>query len=247
MAVTISIRDNIKDATRWLSDYERNQVPFAAALALTRTGKVVEKGLQQTMTDVFDNPTPFITRGTFATSAKKSDLTTTVGMRDQARNGRGSPADYVREQFYGGERGEKAFERAFRAIGALPAGWRAIPAAGIKSDRYGNPDRRAVAEVLGAMRRGLSVFSGRGKRAAQVGYFVVMPGTSDPRVLGLQPGVWRRTQRGGDRAVVPVFVFTQQAAYTPRIDLPALASQISAVEFPRQFAAALSRALRTAR
>lgn len=246
MAVNINVKSDIDKVVRRLADEARKQVPFATALAITRTAKAVEQDLRGELGSKFDRPTPYVAKGTFSTSAKKTDLTAWVGMRDQARRG-GSPAQYVREQFGGGVRGQKPFERALSAMGALPEGWRAMPAAGIKTDRYGNPDRRTITEVLGALKRRVSVFAGRGKRMAQVGYFVVREGDSNPRVRHLSPGIWRRIARGKERATVPVFIFTTSASYQRRIDLPRITGKTVQRVFRAEFNRAIERAMRTAR
>jgi hypothetical protein len=249
--MTVSIRIDTRDierAARSMSEMARKQIPFATALALTQTAQAVQKELAADLKKEFDQPTPYITRGTFISPAKKNDLKAEVGMIDRPKGtNNASPALYVREQFGGGVRGQKPFEKALTAIGALPAGWTAQPAPGIKSDRYGNPDRKTITEVLGALQRRISVYSGRGKRMSLTGYFVVSPGTTDSRVAHLSPGVYRRIARGGDRALQPVFVFAQSANYRRRIDLPKLAAATVEREFSAQFSAALSRAIGSAR
>jgi hypothetical protein len=248
MAASIKVDTReIERAMSRLSADARRQIPFATALALTRTAKAAEKDLRNEIRTEFDRPTPYIQRGTFIVPAKKNNLQAEVGMIDKPKGtNNASPAVYVREQFGGGVRGQKPYERALQAIGALPPGWTAQPAAGIKLDRYGNPDRRTITETLGALKRGVSVFAGKGKRASMVGYFVVKPGATDARVRHLKPGVYRRIQRGNERAVQPLFVFAQSARYQQRIDLLRLGQQTINREFSVQFNAALTRALGSA-
>jgi len=245
--IQVETRD-INRAIQSLSEQARKQVPFATALALTRTAKAVEAALQDTMRSVFDRPTPYITRGTFVVPATRKTLAATIGMVDKTKgSNNASPALYVREQFAGGSRGAKPFEKALQSMGALPDNMRAIPGAGIKTDRYGNVNRKDLAEIFGALKRQIGVFSGRGKRQALVGYFVVRPGDPDPRTQHLSPGVWRRINRGRDSTATPVFVFVAGANYSPRINLPAIAAKTIRREFDGNFADALARAIRTAR
>lgn len=247
MADGINIHDNLPQVLRGLTAFEQEQVPFALALALTRTGKEVETTLQQTLSSTFASPTPWIVRGTFASVATKVKPETTVGMKDQAPARGPSQATYVKEHFSGGERGMKPMEVALRARGALPNGWRAMPGAGMKLDRYGNPDRKVVTEILGAIKRRMGVYSGRGKQAALVGYFVVKPGSSDPRVRQLEPGIWKRIDRPGESVVTPMFLFVSDANYSKRIDLARVAGAVVERRFPLQFDVALARAVETAR
>lgn len=86
--IAIKLTDNVAELERDLDRRARDQLPFATALALTRVAKTLERDLQSELTLAFDNPTPFITRGTFATSANKRTLTATVGLREHPRRPR---------------------------------------------------------------------------------------------------------------------------------------------------------------
>lgn len=244
--LSINIATDIRGALRGLDNLARSQVPFATARSLTATGQDVRDALGIAVRDGFDRATVFITRSPFSTVASKAKPEVTVGIRD-GNNGRASPADYVREHFSGGARGHKPMEKAMQAIGALPAGWRAVPGAGMKLDVNGNPNRKAVAEILGAVRTGMRVHSGRGRRAATQAYFVRAVGAGDKRTAHLAPGIYRRTSRGGETALVPVFLFVDEASYQAVIDLPRLAADVIGRKFAGHFEAALAQAIRTAR
>lgn len=239
----LSVRDNIREVQRQLSDIARDQIPFASALAITRTAKILDRELRGELTAELDNPTPYITKATFSTSAKKQDLNATVGIRDQASRG-ASPAQYVQEHFSGDNRGLKPYEVALQSISALPKGMRAVPGSGIKLDRFGNPNRRDVQEVLGAVRRGIAVFKGKGKRTVLTGYFLRLPQDRRPQARHLEPGIWRRIGRD---AVIPVFLFIDEAGYRKRFDLPKLARTVIDRDFNRELAKAIDQAVRTAR
>ena len=240
----INVSDNIKEAARGLEDVVRRQVPFATALALTRTAQAVQSGLQREMSSVFDNLTPWVANGTFVAPATKQTLTAEAGMKDK---GRRSPALYTKEHFSSGERGLKPFEVVMQSRGILPQGMRAIPGAGIKADRYGNPNRAAIKEVIEQASRGVRVWTGKGKRQSLTGYFVVTKPEQDPRTKHLIPGIYRRIQKGADNELIPVFIFVDQAQYGKVIDLQAIASKTVRAVFEREFADALERATRTAR
>lgn len=244
----ITVTSDIDAVVRGLTDLQRKQLPFAAALALTRTAQSVEKRLIGEINSVFDSPSPFIARrSTFTDSAKKSNLEATVGMKDRSKSpGRGaSPATYVKEHFSGGLRGQKPFELVLRRIGALPDGWKAMPGEGLTLDRFGNPNRKQLAEVIGAIRTQMQVHAGRGKRRDVRGYFIVTPGAKPARALHLAPGIWLRYGMG--RRVQPVFVFVPQAEYSKSIDLEGIAARTVNAEFGGQFNAALAKALASAR
>jgi hypothetical protein len=133
-----------------------------------------------------------------------------------------------------------------RSLGALPEGYRVVPGAGMKLDRYGNPNKAAVAEVLGGLRSGMRVYSGRGKRAAELGYFVA-PVSSSGRTRHLPPGIYRRIGRAGSRSLIPVFLFVNASAYRRLFDLQSLGQKVVARDFNSIFNAAFAQAIRTAR
>ena len=234
----IEVRVDTRDMTRWLNDVQKKQIPYATALALTRTAKLVEKDLRQEMSTTFDNPSPYTLKGTFSTSAKKTDLQAVIGLKDKGM--RVPPAVLLKEHFGGGLRGHKPMEAAMQAIGALPSGWLAMPGAGMPLDGYGNPKRAIVREILGSLKTRTQQYKGRGKRMALIGYFVVPVGNDGH----LQPGVYWRSSA---RAIKPMFVFVQQASYRKVLDLPRIANKVIGESFNKQFNAALEHALATAR
>jgi hypothetical protein len=208
------------------------QARYATAVALTRTAQAVEKRLKSDMERVFDNPSPWIKRGTYMKRADKATLTAEVGV--QARQ-----ALYVKESFMSGARGQKPYEKALAGMGALPSGYRAVPGAGLKLDARGIPNRKQLSEMFGSLASRMQVYKGRGKRAKLTGYFVVPVGAS----RRLAAGVWWRS----GRAVKPILIFVRQAGYRKVLDLPRSAREVVNAEFARLFDAALAQAMRSAR
>jgi len=213
------------------------QARYAAAVALTRTAKEVEKRLVKDMLGTFDRPSPFTQRGTFSRGATKSKLEAVAGLKDKGM--RVPPAMLLKEHFSGGMRGSKPMEKALAGMGALPSGWRAIPGQGMQLDAYGNPKRAQVREILGALKSRMKTYKGRGKRMALVGYFVIPPGANSH----LHPGVWWQS----GRSIKPMFVFVQAAGYRKVLDLPRSAAEVVNREFTKQFEIAFEQAMRTAR
>lgn len=243
----IAVTHNIRDVARRLDDIGRRQLPFAAAKALTLTAKRVEKRLQDEMRGALTSATPYTLKSQYVKPATKRDLVAEVGIKDRKPARGTAPAVLLKEHFTGGARGNKPMEVALRARRALPPGYVVVPGAGMPLDAYGNPKRAAVAEVLGALKAGINVYSKRGKRMSTVGYFVVPIGSADPRTRHLEPGIYRRVTAADGRAAIPVFLFVQRADYRKRIDLPRLARETVAREFDGIFADALRGALQTAR
>lgn len=247
--IQIDTRQLERDVAR-LTDEMRKQVPFATALALTRTAMVARDALKKEIATTFDNPTPWIKRSAEMERATKATLTAAVGIRD--KGARATQATYLKEHFAGGTRGQKPYERALSGMGLLPRGYVTVPGDDVKLDRYGNISRKDLAEIFGALKTRMNLYKGRGKRMTRDGYFVVTTTGTDPRTKHLSPGIWRRRMTyatGGynDRPPIAVLLFVKSATYRKVIDLPKIAKTAIDTEFNRQFSKALADATRTAR
>lgn len=237
--LTIKV-EGLDGLKRSLNEIGSKQVPFAAAKAITKTAKLVENKLQASMAGAFKSPSPYVRRATFATSATKTNLSATVGLKDQKPSGGTAPSVLLKEHFTGGLRGNKPFEKAIAAMGAMPSSYRAIPGSGMRLDGYGNPSRKEIGEMLGSLRTRMQVAKGRGKNVALVGYFVVPVGAKSH----LPAGIYKRPARG---ALLTMFIFVSQASYRKVIDFSRTAQEVVAREFQPQFDAAFAEAMRTAR
>lgn len=240
----VSVHVDIKDTVRDLDAIQRKQVPFAASVALNRTAILAQADIKAEMARVFENPKPYTLGGTFTRPSNKSNLTAIVGLKDQARGGR-PPAKYLLAEVTGGPRRTTGYEHALTRLGALPAGMRAIPAAGAKIDRYGNMHQGQLTEIIGALSAGTRVFKGRGKRAHAAGYFVALPQHQQTRHL--EPGLYYRVERNGESAILPVLIFTKTANYKPRLSVVETTLKTVQRRFQGEFGKALQHALSTAR
>ena len=209
------------------------QARFAAAVALTRTGKALESQLKAEVERGFDNPSPWISkRGTYVKPARRDNLTAEIGF--QARQ-----SLYVKEHFRAGRRGQKPYEKALTGMGALPAGYRAVPGEGLKLDARGIPNRAQLKELFGSLGSRMQVAQGRGKRMQLVGYFVVPVGSRSR----LHAGVWWRS----GRALKPMLIFVPSASYRKLFDLPRIAEGVVNKDFDRLFREAYDQAIRSAK
>lgn len=134
--IRLSVRQDYLRLHHTLTDFERRQLPFAAARALTRmaqeAGREVERGLPST----FDRPTPFTLNALGVTSARKTRLeAVTFVKRWQAA--------YLKLQEQGGMRRPKR-----RAL---------VNPAGVKLNQYGNIPNKALARL----KRRRDVFVGK--------------------------------------------------------------------------------------
>lgn len=244
MFPSISIKHDVDVVARWARGMAGEQLPFATALALTKTGQDVKARLEREMGERFDKPTPYTRRAFRLIPATKTDLRAVVTWREDARN-------YLAPQVYAGQRRAKALETALRAAGHLPAGWFAVPGAGARLDPFGNMDRGQVIQVLSQLRitmtagytRNMS-FANRKAIAAQrkAGgrFFVIKPDAGHG-----QPGVYQREFSG--RNISPVVIFVRSAVYRVRLPMQQITQDVVAQRFEPNFIAALERARATAR
>ena len=86
--IEIKMDFSSQDIQRQLQRLEERELPFAMALAATRTAKASQAAIKNEINRVFDRPTPWIQNSTYVLAAKKSDPTAIV----YAREWGGTPA-----------------------------------------------------------------------------------------------------------------------------------------------------------
>lgn len=143
MAVTsLQIRlKNPKSLNRFLTKLERDQLPFATAVSITRTLQKAREGVIKQAEKDIDRPTPFTLRGFRVDGANKKTLTGRLFILPIQER-------YLRLQIFGGVRTPKG------SALALPPAVR--KAGDVRLDRFGNVVRsqRARAQL------GKGAFSG---------------------------------------------------------------------------------------
>ena len=121
----INIKSNIKEVTKWTTDAQKKQIPFATAMAINATlgigkgnsGNRLDKVLGQQMEAKLNNPTPATKKAFYRLRATKTKLVGVLGFKDWA-------AKYMQYQIFGGVR---ASGKKF-----------AIPTRNAKLNKYGN-------------------------------------------------------------------------------------------------------------
>lgn len=232
-----------------LDDVARQELPFALALAATRTAQEVRLGLRSVMRKRLDRPSRFTLNSLYIRSAKKSDNPpqARVGFIDYAS--KGTPAGkYLKPQVHSGQRNKKRFERALIAVGAMRSDEWAMPGAAARQDQYGNMARGQIVQVLSALR----AFS-------EVGYDANATGSARSRRKGNarryfagevdgERGVWQRVNSGFGEGVKPIMIFTtDEPRYRARLPMYQIAENIVAANYDRVFAQALQDAIASSR
>lgn len=251
--ITVDVSKAVNDISEKLGHLARNQVPFAASVALNRTAQVVQKREVHEMKDVFDKPTPYTLSSTYIKRASKRDLEAIIGLKNFS--GKGIPAtDFLAAQITGGSRRLKRFELALRSVGKLPSNYFAVPGSGAQLDAYGNIKRSQIVEILSYFKAFpeagyfANITDKTRKRKAKgtkskrgYAYFIGRPGRSGAL------GVWQRVSFGFGTALKPVLLFVERASYEPLFDFAFVATTTIEREFPQHFEAALASAIATAR
>lgn len=79
---TLVVSTNADAWARKLDAWQRRQIPFAMAGALTDVARQVQAAETAALSEVFDNPTPFTKRAFAVTAARKSNLVAVVFAKD---------------------------------------------------------------------------------------------------------------------------------------------------------------------
>lgn len=147
--ITVSVRHDFVKLREKLDAIGRKQLPFAAALALNDTAKLVQREMTAALPTIFDRPTPFTMRGIGIKPARKDDLVAEVFVKD-------IQAKYLKLEETGGER--------------LPEKTALVMPVDIALNPYGNMTKRALQNMKA---RG-SVFVGKVHGAG--GFWMRVPG-----------------------------------------------------------------------
>lgn len=249
------VTSNLAGVVEGWASVAQDQVPYATAVALTRTAQEAKRAVEAALPSVIDRPTPYTMRGFRLWPATKTKLVAEVDFRDSF--GKGSHArDYLAPQVFGGTRKLKAFERSLQRVGLLPAGMAAVPGAAAKIDAYGNMARGQVVQLLSYLRafgeqgyrsnitqkRKDALSAGvKGKRG--MSYFVGRPGG------GKKPlGIWLREEFGQlGSSVKPVVLFVKTPTYRKRLDVPGISARVIKERFTPNMHTAMRQAMSTAR
>jgi hypothetical protein len=265
--IAIDVRADIRSATLALNKLQREQIPFAAAYALTQTAKSAQAALEIETRKAFDRPTRFTQNAFFTKPATKRNLAAYVKVKDEA-SGSGQPGTarnrtalaWMGTQIRGGMRPRKGFENALERANLLPSGWYAVPTRWAPLDAYGNVPASKINQILSQLRArtdssqnespelarlrsaGLTK-SGRKAKVRLARYFVALPGKSH-----LAPGIWERNTMSFGSSIRPVFIFTQKRpAYQKRFRFYGVVDATIKKTFRSHFDRGIRLALATAR
>lgn len=245
---TVNVDSDIKQALRRLDNFDRRQIAFVVAKALTATAKDSQEAIRDAMPRVFEKPTPYTLNGTYVKPATKMNLEATVKLKDESF--KGTPANkYLGPSIFGGQRNIKRVERLLTGRGILPAGMSVVPGEGAKLDAYGNMTRGQFSKILSQLKANTDQYQNesaasrkRKSRKSAARYFAGAPAGGK-----LPAGVWERTSFARGSAIKPILLFVNVPSYRKQFDFFGLVNQTIRNKFDQRLREAMEYAMATSR
>lgn len=261
MVATVKVdTSEMEQALREFGESSRRRIEVAAQRAVLRTARVLMVAERAEMERVFDRPTRWtlnafrvaLGRERMQGGQMRSVAGSEISAELRVKDGYWYRADnYLDTQIAGGQRRQKAFERALQARGVLPAGWFAVPGQKARIDAHGNHSPAEIRQILswfgsaemvaGSTQNMTDATRAKRRKGTRTTrgfeYFAVSPLRSS-RIAGrhaLHPGIYRRTFFGFGAAIEPVMIFINGATYQPIFDFYGLGQRVVADNFPRLF------------
>ena len=225
---------------RAMSDIEKRQLPFATALALTRTANKVERAEVAEMVRVFDRPTRFTLNSLFVRPARKSRLVALVWVKDYASKA-DAPTRWLLPEVEGGARNQKRSEKLLGARGILSPGRFLMPGSDMPLDGSGNVSRGRIQKVLsglGAQGDKHANSTGSKRSAGNRNRFFVMGRGAN--ALGI-------AERTGKGRLKWMLAFGKSPTYRDRFDFYGVADRTARRHLPVELGKALRDAVLSAK
>ncbi|SDS20839.1 hypothetical protein SAMN05216421_1101 [Halopseudomonas xinjiangensis] len=219
---------------------QEKQIPFATALALTRTAQIAERAIKQEMESVFDRPTRWTLNSLRLIPAKKTKLQARVDLKDEAAKGVPA-ARWLNPEIKGGPRQDKRSEKLLRARGILPNDKYIAPAKSMRLDKSGNVrlgQMQKILSGLGAQFDRYQNSTDSARSAANKRKFFVMYQGDKPL------GIAERTSR---RNIKLLLAFVSRPTYSKRLDFYGIGDRVAVKNLPIEMRKAFEQAIRTAR
>lgn len=249
----ISVTTNFGAVTAQLRDADK-QTRFAAAVALTKTAKIAEQEVKQTIAQVFDRPTRWAINATRVASATPRNLQARVWLKDRRGLPQGKDYNFLFPQIFGGPRGRKAYETRLLRVGWLRSNEFTVPAKDLPLDEFGNVPASLIRSILSQAKAagGLgyssdATTSRRSKRTVQkVGTFFVSRGQSTGNPL--PRGIYQRVRLGSGWGTRLIFAIVQgKPNYKPQLPFERVVRQSVQANWAAEFDKAYQTAISTAR
>ena len=93
----VSIKSNVDEATKWTTNLQKKQIPFATSNAINKTLFQLRKEMMKQTVKKLDKPTPFTQKGFLVQMSKKTNLKGMLFIKDAVE-------EYLKYQINGGVR-----------------------------------------------------------------------------------------------------------------------------------------------
>lgn len=229
-AMANEMKIDISDALRKI-DIAKEQLPFATALALTRTVQQAQKDAVAGFA-VFASVTAATRRSIFYTPASKTKLVAVVGVKDFAQ--------WIFVEVKGGPR-NRGIESYLRPAQLPPPGMYAVPVQGspitTSRDRISLSKLQKVVSLLQQQPQKVAAVVKR-RGGTKIEYFALREAMN-----GLHAGIYQK--RG--KQITPLLLFVGKPQYTAKYDFYGIVEASIRRNFPEQFKLAAAKAMSTAR
>jgi hypothetical protein len=243
--IDLKVTHNLQDLADQVPVWQRDQLPFAMALTLTKLAKTAQKEIVETMPQVFDRPTRYTLNSTYVSFATPKRLVALVKLKDFAGGRQTAQNNYLSPQVRSGERAVKRYERLLQSVGFMPKDHYSVPGSAAPLDSYGNISSSIISKIIKELTKAKTKVKKPsktvGQRSSSMGeYFVLL----EPRGK-LLPGVYQRFTFGVGSAVKPILIYVRKTRYSKRLPFYEIAADVQRRDSQREFDSALSFALRT--
>lgn len=234
LAANIELQ-GVEELRRQLS-HMQEQIPFATALALTRTAQDVQRSVRGHMKGTFDNPIAFTLNSIRIKPASKKDLSAFVWIRDEAVKGT-PPAKYLLPQAEGSRRNAKRHEKALQYAGILPHSWATVPGRDARLNKAGNISAGTYTKILSQLQASPDPMQNSTSSKPKP-YFVM-------RKAGRPVGIYQRTSK---KRIKSILHFVRELpSYNKELKFQRVADKVIKRRGSQHLADAIARAIETAR
>lgn len=236
--IGIKVNADISRASRLFDNLREDQLPFATALALTKTAQKVQADVRKEMQHVFLSAVPYTLNSLYVLAATKSSQVSVVGVK----NKRGGAIEWLLPEIEGGPR-PSGIEVFLKPANLPPPGMYAVPGLYAPISSNGKTDVNALRRIVSQLSAvptgvaGLRALRSRGQ-SRKAAYFALLQPD-----FGLKPGIYG--VRG--REIQPIIIFVKRPMYRRRLDFYGVAQRSAERYFADEFDAAAQRAIATAR
>jgi hypothetical protein len=268
--IDIDVSVDVKQVAGVLGQFSK-QVPFAAAVAITRTVKQGADDMRADFASKFDRPTRYTLNAVFSKPANKLNLTGAFGLKDAAmlqKSGGYSPADILGHHFKGGVSRFARYEQAFMRIGILGLDEDIVPGSNLRElNQYGGVPSGLIIKLISyfgafsesgfkanatqaskdklAKRTDRNTKGKRASKYARINGVVYFYSNERGTTRHLHKGIWAKTGIHGVD-IRPILMFVKRGVYKKRFDLNTYAAKARA-NFAQHFDASFKQALASAR